>query len=130
MNKKKTLFYLLLFAVLVFICYKYIYKEHRDVKTEEASFSISTAVLIRDFNKDEIAANKMYLDKIIAVSGNISSIDLSSNSLIIDEKFFVIFSNEIPLELQKGTNIIVKGRFIGYDELFDEFKMDQCLIIK
>jgi hypothetical protein len=130
MKKKKTLFFLLFFTVLVIICYKYIYKEHRNIKTEEASFSVATDVLISDFNTDEIAANKMYLDKTITVSGNVTAIDLSSNSLIIDEKLFVIFSHEIPKDLKENTKIIVKGRFIGYDELLDEFKMDQCLLIK
>ena len=33
-------------------------------------------------------------------------------------------------ELTAGGEVKIKGRFIGYDDLLEEVKLDQCLIIE
>ena len=32
--------------------------------------------------------------------------------------------------IKTSKKVTIKGRFVGYDDLFGELKMDQCLIIE
>ena len=32
------------------------------------------------------------------------------------------------VNVKKGDKVTVKGRFIGYDDLLEEYKMDNCVI--
>ena len=50
---------------------------------------------------------------------------ISSNSIV--NEFFL---NSIESEKKYlNTKIKIKGRFIGYDDLLEHVKLDQCLII-
>jgi hypothetical protein len=48
---------------------------------------------------------------------------------MIDDKMNVIFTDSIPKNISENQTINVKGRFIGYDDILEEFKMDQVSII-
>lgn len=130
MKRNKWVVLLVLLIIAGFVGYNYLYKDHRDISTEEASFSIGVATLDKDFKENEASANAKYLDQTITVSGKISEIDLEANALVLDGTLFAGFSETIATDLKKDENVKIKGRFIGYDELLEEFKMDQCTIIK
>jgi hypothetical protein len=34
------------------------------------------------------------------------------------------------LNLQSNQTVKIKGRFVGYDDLMEELKMDQCQLIE
>ncbi|CAM4070682.1 MULTISPECIES: OB-fold putative lipoprotein [Flavobacterium] len=130
MKRNKWVVLLVLLIIAGFVGYNYLYKDHRDISTEEASFSIGVATLDKDFKENEASANAKYLDQTITVSGKISEIDLEANALVVDGTLFAVFSEPIATDLKKDENVKIKGRFIGYDELLEEFKMDQCTIVK
>ena len=65
----------------------------------------------------------MYLNKVIQISGVISSIEDSCSS-IINESVFCSFKTSF--EMIEGEEIIIKGRCIGYDDLFDQVTLDKC----
>ena len=69
---------------------------------------------------------KKYLDKTIQVSGKISGID---KNLVILDSYITTQISPIKKDLSIGNEIVVKGRVIGYDELLEELKLDQCTII-
>jgi hypothetical protein len=130
MKRNKWVVLLVLLIIAGFVGYNYLYKDHRDISSEEASFSIGVATLDKDFKENEASANAKYLDQTITVSGKISEIDLEANALVIDGTLFAGFSEPITTDFKKDENVKIKGRFIGYDELLEEFKMDQCTIVK
>lgn len=125
--KKKIIIFFLLIALVSFGAYKYIYKSHRNISDEKASFNLTVTQLIEDYSKDETAANAKYLDKTISVTGKITAINLSEKSITVDEKLFGIVTDDLS-HVKINDSITFKGRFIGYDELLEEVKMDQITL--
>jgi len=131
MKRKRIVLILIVLVLLAFAGYSYLYKEHRDIASEKESYLVTAHSIFDEFKTDEAKANQKYLDKTIEVYGKISSVDLDANSVIIDEKLFAVLKDKIKNgELMVLSNIKVKGRFIGYDDLLGELKMDQCTIVE
>lgn len=122
---KKIALLLIGFAVIGFGLYFYMYKNHRDIATESADYSITVNDLQSEFNKDITFSNKKYLDKTIEVRGKITSIDLPNHYIVIDTKLTAFFSDSVLNTVSLQKQVKIKGRFLGYDDLLEEFKMDQ-----
>lgn len=128
---KKKLIYLFLFIIVAAVSlYFYIYKDHRDIATESADFSVAVASLKQEFTANDSIATTKYQDKTIQISGKLTNIDAENKSITIDEKLFATFMQNLPKELPVGKPIKIKGRFLGYDDLLEEFKMDQTVIVE
>lgn len=128
---KKKLTYLLLFiAVAAVSLYLYIYKDHRDIATETADFSIKVSSLKAEFIANDSIATAKYQDKAIQIEGKLTTVDTESKSITVDEKLFATFMNNFPEGVTVGKIIKIKGRFLGYDDLLEEFKMDQTVIVE
>lgn len=128
MKKNKFLIILVLVLLGGYLIYSYIYQKHRDIASEKGSYSVTSTIIYSEFKADEKKATAKYLDKTIDVSGKISSIDLKENAIILDDKLFAVFKDKVPGNLKPLSKIKIKGRFIGYDDLLEELKMDQCVI--
>ena len=128
---KKTHLFILLISTIVLvsaiIAYNYIYKNHRDIKTEEASFIKTSLEIINEFSMNQSLSEKKYLNKTIEITGTITN--KKPYSLTLNSKLFCQFSNQIEKEPLINSLIKIKGRFIGYDDLLEEIKLDQCIII-
>jgi hypothetical protein len=122
----KKWFIIILICVIGFLVYKYVYQDHRNIANESSIYKITAIDISNEFEINSIASENKYLNKTIEVSGEIS--DKNSQNITIDDKVFCQFSSKI--QTVTDTNIIiVKGRFIGYDDLLEQVKLDQCLII-
>lgn len=129
-NTKKIATIILLGVLLVSIfLYFYVYKSHRDINSEIATFSVSVLQLHNDFLDNPEASTKKYADKTIETYGKISTLDLENNAIVLDEKLFLTMNEKIVVNLSIGQVIKVKGRFVGYDDLLEELKMDQSQLI-
>ena len=128
MKKYKIIISLVLLVLVPVGVYLYIYKSHRNIATEEGSFRVTADKIFSEFQTNETKANAKYLDKTIVLSGEVSSIDFETRSMVVSEKIFASFSSKIPKTIQPKTEIKIKGRFIGYDSLLEELKLDQCII--
>ena len=129
--KKKILFLLALIIVAgVFFGYRFMYHDHRDVSTEEVTFSLSVKDMQHQFVENDSMANAKYADKTIAVYGKITNIDLPAHTITVDEKLSAVLKEKPSADLQLQQDIKLKGRFVGYDDLLEELKMDQVSIIK
>ena len=125
---KKKIFYLLIILIIVLlVSYQFIYQDHRNIAEEKASFAETTVQIHTAFSTNEMDANAKYLDKTIEVKGRITFTDLSTKSMVIDEKLNALFDNDFPKELQINDSIVIKGRLVGFDSLLDELQMDQCV---
>lgn len=128
MRKNKLLFIFIFVLIAGYLIYSYVYKSHRDIASEKGSFLVTADAIHAEFKTDEQKANQKYLDKTIDVYGKISGIDSKEKTIVIDEKLFAVFKDELPTDLKTLSEIKIKGRFIGYDDLLGELKMDQCAI--
>jgi hypothetical protein len=124
---KKGIIFLLVLIVSIFIGYNYIYKEHRNIAEEKAVFQFDSVELIDEFLVSQIESEKKYLDKVLSVKGIITELD--AKNLTLGDNIFCIFENNVPT-VKLGDSLIVKGRCIGFDELLEQVKLDQCHIIE
>ncbi|NNC50845.1 MAG: hypothetical protein HKO01_09945 [Flaviramulus sp.] len=125
MRKLLIFFVLLLLGLLV---YNYINKDHRNIATEQTVLVVSSANINEEFSKNSVDSKKRYIDKTIEVFGLIS--EINSYDITLDNKVFCLFSLEIKDSLKENIKVKVKGRVIGYDDLLEQVKLDQCTLIR
>ncbi len=125
MRKGIVIFGLLIIAAV--IGYNYIYQDHRDIESEAAEFSMPSSKIALQFSENATTAEQKYLNKTIEVSGRVT--EISSNELTIDDSVFCQFRVALPTSKSKNSTIKIKGRVIGYDDLLEQVKLDQCTII-
>jgi hypothetical protein len=121
-NWKKIVLSLVLIGLVTggFMVYRIFTKPHRDVSTEKA-LTISAQAIFDAFKNDEAAANQLYLDKAIQLSGEV--LDISTNQ---EGKTVVNFKTNDPLfvinctfktspgAINAGDTIVFKGICTGY----------------
>jgi len=99
----------------------------RDVQSEAAAFTITTKNIVAEFTANTEAANKKYLEKPVAVSGVVTSVN--TKEVILDETVNCNFS-AADASIKVGQAVTIKGRVVGYDDLLGELKLDQCNLNK
>lgn len=119
-------FLMLLVATTIFI---YAYKEHRNISSEKPDYELKAEQLIKEFESNVEIANQKYADRTIISYGKITSLDLNNRMIVVDEKIVIEFSISIPKQLKIGDFLKFKGRFVGFDELFQELKIDQATVL-
>ncbi|HEY0091399.1 MAG TPA: hypothetical protein VGB43_02840 [Flavobacterium sp.] len=127
---KKIIIGIVIIIIVAFIGYKFIYKEHRDIGSEDAAFTLTTSQLQQEFSAGDSLANAKYADQTIQVEGTITSVDPIGNSIVIDQKLSAVLKDKLTSDISANKPVKVKGRFVGYDDLLEELKMDQVSIIK
>ncbi|MDY8138875.1 OB-fold protein [Aquimarina sp. 2201CG5-10] len=126
---KKILMIVLVLLIAAIAVYKYVYQSHRDIKSEEAAFTVNATDLAKEFSEDQEASSKKYLNKTIVVSGEITEVEESA--ILLNEAAYCTFDDKTEISgASVGTNLTVKGRCIGYDELLEVIKLDQVSIVK
>lgn len=124
MKKYIVLLGILLIIVLV---YSYVYQDHRDIEKEKAEFTMDADIIIKEFFMNSQVNETKYLNKTIEVKGIVTN--QSEKSISLNDNIFCQFSELVPSKLKTNIEISIKGRFIGYDDLLEELKFDQCMVI-
>lgn len=130
MKKKKVIILcVIVLAILAaFFVYDYTFNsEHRDIANEEATIALSAKEMYSDFQNDEASATTKYLDKVIAVEGEITAIEI--NDITLNDQIQANFNAEQISKAKEGNLITIKGRCVGYDDLLEMVKIDQATII-
>lgn len=117
---------LLIIVIVAFLGYNYIYQDHRDIESETAAFTLTAEDITNDFEINPSDAESKYLNKTIIISGIIT--ELNSKQITVNDKVFCQLNNPTNI-LKTNQEVTLKGRFIGYDNLLEEIKLDQCYII-
>ncbi|MGQ7946018.1 hypothetical protein [Flavobacterium sp. WC2509] len=108
--------------------YLYTYKAHRDISLETVDYVVTISGLEREFTTNDSLAYVKYQDKTIELTATISAVDVASKGIVLGEKVFATFKDSLPKNITSGKKLKIKGRFLGYDELLGEFKMDQSSV--
>jgi hypothetical protein len=122
---KKAVFVLFLFLLIGTFGYNYILRGGgRNIQSEESVYRVSSNEIKNEFSNNIDVATKKYLNKTIEISGSISGV--KDSVVTIDETIFCkMKSFENISENQLAT---IKGRFVGFDDLMNELKLDECSI--
>ncbi len=122
--KKKILLSILVLVLIGAAVYWYIATEKfSDTSKRQSAFTVNAMDFIREFQKDDSAANKKYREKIITVTGTISQLE-SPDTSTVNVKFidttgaYVIFAfQEQHLgeakTLKEGDSVSIKGSCSG-----------------
>ncbi|MFT4697787.1 MAG: hypothetical protein ACI9SJ_000918 [Flavobacteriaceae bacterium] len=125
MKKRRNLVILALIFVLgLYFGYNYMYQDHRDINTEEAFKSIYATELVAIFKANDSADE---LNKTIEVSGTIT--EIGANFVTLDNAVQCSF-DAVVSGISINDKVTIKGRCIGYDDLFEIVKFDQSNLIK
>lgn len=102
-------------------------KPHRDLVAEEAEIEMSAADLSASYEKDAEQANALYLDKVVQVQGNIT--EFEDYAIVLNDVIYCSMdSSSVKGQPKNGMPALIKGRVIGYDELFGQVKLDNCVL--
>jgi hypothetical protein len=110
-------------AIIVFAVYKYSMLPPTQIEDKKVDFTGTSQELLSKVQEN--AAE--WQDKVVIISGKITS---------LDDKGFIL-SSSIYCQLKESSKvstlspekeISLKGRVIGYDDLLEELKLDQCII--
>ena len=112
----------------IVVLYFYVYQSHRDIDAEQAAFETSVSELSQRFINNPDSSTVTYADQTISIYGNVTALDLKQNTITLDNKLIATTSKDQMNSAKMGELVKLKGRFIGYDELFNELRMDQCTI--
>lgn len=136
MKLKKIILILFVLGLIgAFVAYKMYNKPHVNVAETSSDITLKATKIVDDFSTDENTANQKYLDKIIKVTGTISSIETENENIIIGlagndfGNVMCYFSKENKTKLnnlKEGTKISVKGICTGF--LLDVVLVE-CVIV-
>ncbi len=103
------------------------YKPHRNVGSEEATYTLSAQDLSKAFATDTTAMAK-YIDKAVLINGAITNIE--GDHISLDNIICNMDSTETAKlgSLKVGENVKIQGRLTTYNDLMEEIMMDQCVL--
>ena len=99
----------------------YVFKPHANVKEQSPDLVVEATLLIQEFETNQEVASTKYLNKIVAVSGEVTAV--SDELVTVNHKIIAEFEST---PTQNEGQITFKGRCLGYDELLEEIRFDQC----
>jgi hypothetical protein len=123
--KKILLIAFFIIVIIGILGYNYLYQDHRDVATSDATSSYTSTELLTLFTDQDTSNDAQALDQVIEVSG--LATDTSANSITLDGQVFIEFKE--PHQLALNQTYTLKGRCLGYDDLLEEVKIDQAIFI-
>lgn len=118
---------IIVFIIIGIIAYNYIYQKHRNISEEQPEFVLKADELKSEFLSNSPDSEQKYLNKIMEITGSLS--EYNPEQLTLDQMVFCQMKDPLNLTLQKDMVLTIKGRFIGYDDLLEQVKLDQCTII-
>ena len=120
----------LIFIVLLIIVYAVWNKPHKNYSNTEPNITIDSSNFINEFKTNSTLATEKYLNQIILVSGNVT--DTLTKSVVLNNGIVCTFDS-LSLKalglIQINNEVSVKGRFVGFDDLFEEIRLDHCFIM-
>lgn len=126
MNKKfKIIIFLIVaFGLAAFGTFYYLMNGGaRNLSNEDAAYTVSSTAIIEEFSSNSEKANQKYLEKAIVIKGTVTKI---TGKEIIIGNTIICNLKELDPSIQKDQTITLKGRVVGYDDLMQEIKLDQC----
>jgi hypothetical protein len=128
MGKKfKIVAILLVVLIIGLFSYNYVMTSGgRDLEKETSEFCVSATAIFGDFSANAEMATKKYLNKAVEITGKVTNI--TENVITLDGK--VSCQLQVSEQVNLDSQVKIKGRVTGYDDLLEELKLDQCLIVK
>ena len=128
MGKKfKIIFLFAVILIVGFLSYSYIMTGGaRDLEKETSEFSVSATDVFGEFSNNSQMATTKELNKAVEITGKVTNV--TENVITLEGK--VSCQLQVSDQVLLNSQVKIKGRVTGYDDLLEELKLDQCLVIK
>lgn len=118
----------------IFIAVYEYYKKPADTATLRPDYVVTATVLQKEFENNETEASAKYINKIVEVTGKVSSVSVSESpgSIILStdnpvSSVICTLQVGITSKTSEGGNITIRGECSGY--LMDVL-LNNCIIVK
>ena len=121
----------LIFIVLLIIVYAVWNKPHKNYSSTKPNLTIDSSNFINEFKTNSTLATEKYLNQIILVKGNVT--DRLTKSVVLNNGIVCTLDSSSLKALgliQINNEVSIKGRFVGFDDLFEEIRLDHCFIMQ
>ena len=125
LSKKNKFFItlLVLFSSIGIVIYTYTMRAPTTIENKKIDFTGSAEELLLKITDH----TEEWQDKIVVVSGEVTSSD--DKGIMLSRKIYCQLKQVTDFQkINLSNNISLKGRIIGYDDLLEELKLDQCII--
>ena len=120
----------LVFIVLLITVYAVWNKPHKNYSNTKPNITIDSSNFINEFKTNSTIATEKYLNQVILVNGNVT--DRLTKSVVLNNGI-VCTLDSLSLKalelIQINNEVSIKGRFVGFDDLFEEIRLDHCFIM-
>ena len=119
-----------LFILLLIIVYAVWNKPHKNYSNTKPNITIDSLNFINEFKTNSTSATEKYLNQVILVNGNVT--DRLTKSVVLNNGIVCTLDSSSLKALgliQINNEVSIKGRFVGFDDLFEEIRLDHCFIM-
>ncbi len=126
LKKSKWIVFLVVLSIIVaYGVYNYAYQPHQTTEELTADYTGNSNNFLNEVSKNTNA----WLNKTVELSGKITSKD--EKGITLSNSIYCQFRENVNFKMLKVTQeITLKGQVIGYDDLLEELKLNQCIIQK
>ena len=120
----------LVFIVLLIIVYAVWNKPHKNYSNTKPNIIIDSSNFINEFKTNSTLSTEKYLNQVILINGNVT--DRLTKSVVLNNGIVCTLDSSSLKALgliQINNDVSIKGRFIGFDDLFEEIRLDHCFIM-
>jgi len=149
MNKKKIIWALIILAIVFALVYAYreYTRTHKDLAGVKADLAVESGILISEFEKNDSAANKKYLGKILDISGVVKEIDTAAGGIYtivlghpgskssVRCQLDSIHASDAA-KLSSGSSVLMRGACTGFEKnellgenLGSDVHLNRCVVV-
>ncbi|CAM1342554.1 hypothetical protein [Tenacibaculum amylolyticum] len=124
-KRNKTFLFVVVLAIgTMYGAYQYIFQPPKTITNSTIDFNGSASSLLSEVTQNPT----QWQNKIVSITGKITSVD--SQGFILEENIFCQVDTTINIKnIQQNQTITTKGFVIGFDDLLNELKLNQCIIL-
>lgn len=123
--RKKVFLTVIMSVFIVFTLYKVVTMPPKLMNNKSISYKTSAKNFYNEFIQNQTQFNKLHMNEVIGLTGIITSVQ---DSIIVLDGKIVCITTKPYAHLVPDQLIKIKGKYIGYDELFDNLKLSECLL--
>ncbi|MCF6213615.1 MAG: OB-fold putative lipoprotein [Flavobacteriaceae bacterium] len=127
MKKKIRIVILIIVIIAGYSAYKYVFKGPRDVSAETAAYVTTANLLKSDFASNQTVANAKYLGKTIIISGKVT--EKTKESITLNNGVVCVLSSTANNNIKLNTDVKIKGKVDGFDDLFEQVKLTESSVL-
>ena len=123
---KEVVFSYILPIILIFGILSFLY-----ISRPSTDYFLSKSEKHFDSTSDFQKVHLEYIGKVIDIKGVVDNLDVEGDFTNITLDGFFFFSVEtinLEKEISKNDELSIKGRYEGYDDLFDEYSFTDCSV--